>query len=733
MSEQPTVPKKRGLSFTAQIVVGLLLGLFAGVFFGDSIAGIGALGTAYVRLLQMTILPYIMVSLIQGFGRLTREQALRVAPRLALIMLVFWCVGLTLVVVMPSVFPNRQSAAFFNPSVLDVAQKPSFVDLFIPSNPFQALAAGTIPAVVLFSILFGTALMGLPGKDGFLRNLDLVAQALTRVAMIVMKTTPIGVFAMTAAAAGTMELSEIARLQVYFTTYIGASLFLALFVFPMLVGIFTPFTYRQLFRRFKAALVMAFTTGNLFVVLPLLMEQTKRLFEERDEMEGGEEYVEILVPVAFNFPNMGKLIALLFVLFGAWFVGSPIAPATYPKFLATGWVTFFGGIDLALPFMLSMQNLPADLFQIYSVSGVINGRFATLLACMELICITLIVTTWLASPSGLKIRFRSLAMRAALIVVGFALMLLPMKLFLDRIVPTAADHRERLETMALSFRPEGVTVYKPGTALPPPRGGAIRLFGKKEAEEVLRVGYLPDHLPFSYFNRAGRLVGYDVDLVVRMARDLDMQIEFYPTTLAEMGAAVNEGRLDLMISGITLSTSQIKKLGFTEPYRQLTLGAVLTKERKRDLLKARKNDELKFAELKIAVVTPNPYLEAFRAALPKSEFIFIDSPRTFYDADPGTYDLLLTSLEGGAAWNMLYPDFTTLIIKNGSLKKELVFAADPKNEELIRFVDDWLRLQKSQGLMDRLYDYWIRGLPRPNEKKPRRWCIMRNVLGWGRE
>jgi Na+/H+-dicarboxylate symporter len=156
-------------------------------------------------------------------------------------MLMFWCVGLTLVMCMPMVFPDRDSAAFFNPTILEPIVRPSMVDMFIPANPFEALAAGTIPAVVLFSILFGMALMDLQGKEGLLRNMGLITKALTRVTMMVVKITPIGVFAMTAAAAGTMDVSEFARLQVYFTSYIGGCLFLTFVAFPMVVSSCTPF------------------------------------------------------------------------------------------------------------------------------------------------------------------------------------------------------------------------------------------------------------------------------------------------------------------------------------------------------------------------------------------------------------------------------------------------------------------------------------------------------------
>ena len=722
----------RRLSFTTQVVLGVLFGILAGLFFGESIAGIGVVGTAYVRLLQMTILPYIMVSLMHGFGGLTREQAIKVAPRLALVMLIFWVVGLSLVMVMPSVFPSRESATFFNPSVLEVYERPSLVDMFIPANPFEALAAGTIPAVVLFSILFGVGMMGLEGKGGLLRNLNLITQTLTRVTMMVVKITPIGVFAMTAAAAGTMDVSEFARLQVYFTTYIGGCLFLTFIAFPMLISILTPFRYTQVLKQFSAALVMAFTTGNLFVVLPLLMEQTKELFLNTAELRDGDEYVDILIPVAFNFPNMGKLIALLFVLFGAWFTGAPISPSAYPGFLATGWVTFFGGIDMALPFMLSIMRLPADLFNIYAVSGVINGRFATLLACMELISITLITATWLARGRMPKIRFNTLLLRFATVVVLAGLMLVSMRLSLEQVVPSVEDHSKRLAGMDLRERPV-MTIAMPGAEPPASRDTGFQLFKRdKDDSGFLRVGYIPDNLPFSYFNKDGKLVGYDVELVCRLAMDLSLKLEFYPTSIGEMETMLKERRLDLVVSGITLSESQIRNLGFSEPYEKLVLGAVVSKEMK-DTLDEASEQEIVQSNLKIAMVQPNPHIEAFRAALPRAQLIDIETYSVFYEADAGVYDILLTSMEAGSAWNMLYPGFTTLLLRDGTLKKAMVIVTSPENTELIRYVNDWLRLQESKGTMDVLYDYWFRGEPRASEEKPPRWCVARDVLGWGME
>ena len=53
----------------SRVIWGLCLGVAAGLFFGDSAGSLKLLGDAYVRLLQMTVVPYVLVSLINGLGK----------------------------------------------------------------------------------------------------------------------------------------------------------------------------------------------------------------------------------------------------------------------------------------------------------------------------------------------------------------------------------------------------------------------------------------------------------------------------------------------------------------------------------------------------------------------------------------------------------------------------------------------------------------------------------------
>jgi Na+/H+-dicarboxylate symporter len=271
---------KKKLSLSSQILIAMGLGIGAGVFFGDYCAFLKIFGDAFIKLLQITILPYITISMILGIGGLTPDQAKLMARKAGILMLIFWAISFVMVLLLPLSFPEWESAAFFSSSILEPPKKVDFLDLYIPSNPFSSLANNVVPAVVLFSILMGIALMGMKNKETLLQALDTASQALIRMTNLIVSLTPLGVFAITASTAGTMTVEEFGRLQVYLISFNVAAIFLTFWILPMLVAPFTPFKYRDIIGLTRDSLVTAFTTGNLFVVLTVLTENCKNLFEK---------------------------------------------------------------------------------------------------------------------------------------------------------------------------------------------------------------------------------------------------------------------------------------------------------------------------------------------------------------------------------------------------------------------------------------------------------------------
>ena len=235
------------LSLSSWILIGLVLGVACGLFLGEYAAGLSVIGDAFVGLLQMTVLPYITLALITNIGRLSPAEGKRFGVYAGTFLMTSLVLTLGAIVLLPLCLPARQSASFFSTSVLADPAKLDFLQLFIPSNPFFSLANNIVPAVVLFCIAMGIAVMTLQNKAIILEQLDFLTAALAKINHYLVKLTPIGVFAIAASIAGTMHAGDLSRLKAYLVLNAVAVLVLGFGVLLPLLAALTPFSYRELF------------------------------------------------------------------------------------------------------------------------------------------------------------------------------------------------------------------------------------------------------------------------------------------------------------------------------------------------------------------------------------------------------------------------------------------------------------------------------------------------------
>jgi Na+/H+-dicarboxylate symporter len=94
----------------ARYRIGLVLFLIP-VLFGDYCTPLQIIGDAFIKLLQITILPYIIVSLTLGIGGLTLDQAKLTANKAGILLLLFWGFFFAMVLGFPFAFPKWESAA----------------------------------------------------------------------------------------------------------------------------------------------------------------------------------------------------------------------------------------------------------------------------------------------------------------------------------------------------------------------------------------------------------------------------------------------------------------------------------------------------------------------------------------------------------------------------------------------------------------------------------------------
>jgi len=717
-------------SATRNILIGLGLGLLVGVSLGERAAILQFAADGYLRLLQMTVLPYIMVSLVTGIGSLDPRRARDLFLKVGALTLVLWSLSLAVVFVMPLGFPAIQTASFFSTTLVEEPVPLDFIALYIPANPFQSLANSIVPAVVLFSAFLGAALIGIETKEPLLGSLQVIERMLARANRFAVRLTPFGLFAIAAVTMGTADTEQMGRLQVFLFGYAAMSLLLTLWILPGLVACLTPIPVRRILHSTRDALITAFITGELFIVLPALIDCSKKLLEEHGlrEPEAGAP-ADVIVPAFYSFPHAAKLLSLSFVLFAAWYSETALTMAGRAQLALAGLVSLFGSLNAAIPFLLDLVHVPSDTFQLFLATGVLNSRFGTLAAAMHMVVLALAGTY--ALMGQLRFSFGRI-LRYLLVTAGATAATLAATAFLVRATGVGTYDKDHVAlSMQLLHPPSQKAVVRElPTEVVPRSHESPALLQAVLDRGILRVGFIDGSMPYSFLNGRGELVGFDVEMAYMLAAELGVALEFAPVPRDRLAEALDANQCDVIMGGVLVTTRRGAQMVYSSNYLDETLAFIVPDHRRGDFSSA----EWIRATPGLRVAVPDlPYLTGLvQREFPGVAIVSIPFNHAaitdFFEGRGPSVDALAYTAERGSFRSLLYPAFSVAVPHPVVLKLPLAYPVARHDLEAARFLSNWIDLKQKDGTIQAVYNHWVLGRdarpPRP------RWSVLRNVLHW---
>ena len=740
------------LNLTSWILVGFLLGIATGLFFGDLVSVMAPLSDAFIKAWQITILPSVALSLIVGIGSLKRDTAKAIALKAFLILLLFWAICVIGYFSFQLAFPPRMQASFFSTQALAGTSPLNLVDQFIPANPFLSLADGIIPATVIFCLFLGFALMLDDGNGPVLSILRSLLRALDRMTHIIALTFPVGIFVITAVTAGTLTFEGFLDLQVFIVTLAAAAVLLGLVVMPLLITCFTTFGYRDILAASSRAMLLAFSTGTEFITLPLISEGVEKLFRGKDwdpDTHTGSDdgsgdtgrrdvrsYSEILVPVAYTIPLLGGLVPFIFILFVAWLDKNPLNLIDQLKLVAVGIPSFFGSSKESVLSLLDVMRLPEDAYTLYLSSGILRQAFVAPLSVISIFSFSTITIAYTTHRARFRWKRAALSLLVVLLLgalvisglhAGFAWMLngtyhggdliSGMELPLD----LEGNRLDSLVNTTVYLHQEDVPV------LPPPPPGTRDEIHAIRDRGVLRVGYNQNNVPFVFFNGKGELVGYDVEMAYDLARDLNIsRIEFVPVTGTTLAESLDSGYCDIVMSAVVVNTDRLEAMKFTDPTVNVHLAFVVPEWRKNEFTRL---DEVKKMEgLRVAVYNNTALVPVAKRLLPNATIVPIDTKEDFFLGNKA--DVMMISAEEGYTLTLEYPVYDVDIVQPyDSYQMTYGYAvAKDSSDSYLLALNYWIRMENDYGMLQKKYNYWVLGEV-PEAVQPR-WSVVRDVLHW---
>ncbi|QQX82609.1 dicarboxylate/amino acid:cation symporter [Shewanella sp. KX20019] len=267
-----------------QVVIAMIIGALVGFFMGEDAAIFGPLGTIFIHLVKMLVIPLVVVSIIAGAASLGNSPS---AGKIGIGTFTFFIItsgiAVTLALVMGNIFKPGAGVDFtaHSQSLTQITAEqgalPSAMDTLIgmiPTNVFESMTSGNILQILVFCIFFGIALSKVKGDGAkpFINGLNTVVEAFIWMINCVMIIAPLGVFGLMAESVGSFGFQALEVVLKLFVVFVVAILIYAFIFFPLIVKFFSNVPAMKFVSAMKKPQAMALSTASSMATLPVTME-----------------------------------------------------------------------------------------------------------------------------------------------------------------------------------------------------------------------------------------------------------------------------------------------------------------------------------------------------------------------------------------------------------------------------------------------------------------------------
>jgi len=284
------------LELYTKIFIGLVLGLIFGIlanqfgfsaFVNDYIKPVGSI---FIRLISMIVVPLVFASLLVGTASLNDIRKLgRIGTKTIAYFLCTTAVAITIgLFLVNTLKPGKglseqtrtrleQTGRSEADKRIEAIKKPKISDTLlqiIPTNPVKAFTEGKILQIIFLAIILGIALTLVPNQRAqpLINFFNALNDAMIQVVHLIMKLAPYGVFALIAAVVGDFGLDILPLLLKYALVVIAGLILHASLIYSLAIKSFSRLKITAFYRAIRPAQLIAFSSGSSMAALPVSMD-----------------------------------------------------------------------------------------------------------------------------------------------------------------------------------------------------------------------------------------------------------------------------------------------------------------------------------------------------------------------------------------------------------------------------------------------------------------------------
>ncbi len=222
----------------------------------------------------------------------------------------------------------------------------------------------------------------------------------------------------------------------------------------------------------------------------------------------------------------------------------------------------------------------------------------------------------------------------------------------------------------------------------------------------LVVGTTGQQPPMNATNKQGTLIGLDIDLATRMAEAMGVKIKFDTMDFADLLSALEKGKVDMVVSGMTATPSRNTRIAFVGPYFVSGKGLLAKAARYADM---QANEGLNAPSVTVTALKQSTSQKFAETLMPKAQLVLTDS---YDDAIElilnGKADVMVADYPFCALTAYRFQD-KALAAGKSPLTFEPLGIAMTEDTLLINWVQNFLITLEGSGELKKMHEKWMRG------------------------
>ncbi len=221
---------------------------------------------------------------------------------------------------------------------------------------------------------------------------------------------------------------------------------------------------------------------------------------------------------------------------------------------------------------------------------------------------------------------------------------------------------------------------------------------------VLRVG-MSTFVPWAMKDKTGKLIGFEIDVAERLAKDMGVKVEFVPTQWSGIIPSLLTGKFDTIISGMGITPERSLKVNFTIPYDYTGMSMVANKK----LAAGFKSlEDFNKPEVTIAVRMGATPVAAVKKFMPKAKMRqFDDQSQAYQELLNGNAHAVVGSAPLPLFQAQKYPDILFMPVKESFTNEPIGFALKKGDPDTLNYFDNWIVVVTAEGWLKERKHYWF--------------------------